>query len=218
MVHSPLAHRIYSLISSCVQITLYLCHMIKKRIAIFASGSGSNALNLINFFANHPAVEVGIVLSNKKDAPVVNSCEELGLDVFALNNEEVSEGGRLVSICQNQGIDFVVLAGYLRKIPNELIDEYPQQIINNHPSLLPKFGGAGMYGAHVHEMVVSMGEIESGISIHLVNSYYDKGQMIAQFYTPISPEDSAKKVEEKVRKLEIQYFPLVVEQYILGAK
>ena len=192
--------------------------MIKKRIAIFASGSGSNALNLINFFANHPAVEAGIVLSNKKDAPVVNSCEELGLDVFALNNEEVSEGGRLVSICQNQGIDFVVLAGYLRKIPNELIDEYPQQIINNHPSLLPKFGGAGMYGAHVHEMVVSMGEIESGISIHLVNSYYDKGQMIAQFYTPISPEDSAKKVEEKVRKLEIQYFPLVVEQYILGAK
>ncbi len=192
--------------------------MIKKRIAIFASGSGSNALNLINFFANHPAVEVGIVLSNKKDAPVVNSCEELGLDVFALNNEEVSEGGRLVSICQNQGIDFVVLAGYLRKIPNELIDEYPQQIINNHPSLLPKFGGAGMYGAHVHEMVVSMGETESGISIHLVNSYYDKGQMIAQFYTPISPEDSAKKVEEKVRKLEIQYFPLVVEQYILGAK
>ena len=192
--------------------------MIKKRIAIFASGSGSNALNLINFFANHPAVEVGIVLSNKKDAHVVNSCEELGLDVFALNNEEVSEGRRLVSICQNQGIDFVVLAGYLRKIPNELIDEYPQQIINNHPSLLPKFGGAGMHGAHVHEMVVSMGEIESGISIHLVNSYYDKGQMIAQFYTPISPEDSAKKVEEKVRKLEIQYFPLVVEQFILGAK
>ncbi len=192
--------------------------MIKKRIAIFASGSGSNALNLINFFANHSAIEVGLILSNKKDAPVVDSCEKLGLDVFVLNNAEVSEGQRLISICQNQGIDYIVLAGYLRKIPDELIAEYPHQIINIHPSLLPKFGGAGMFGRHVHEMVVSMGEKESGISIHLVNSYYDGGQMLAQFYTPISPEDSAAIVEKKVRKLEIQYFPLVVEQYITNAE
>jgi phosphoribosylglycinamide formyltransferase-1 len=192
--------------------------MIKKRIAIFASGSGSNALNLINFFANHASIEVGIILSNKKDAPVVAACEELGLDVFVLNNSEVSEGERLIKICQNQGIDFIVLAGYLRKIPNELIDEYPQQIINIHPSLLPKFGGAGMYGLHVHDSVVSMGENESGISIHLVNSYFDGGQMIAQFFTPIKATDSAKEVEQKVRKLEIQYFPLVVEQYITNSQ
>lgn len=191
--------------------------MIRKRIAIFASGTGSNALNLINFFANHDSIEVGIILSNKKDAPVVDSCEKLGLDVYVLNNVEVSEGDRLVSICQNQGIDYIVLAGYLRKIPDELIAEYPDAIINIHPSLLPKFGGAGMYGRHVHEMVVSMGEEESGISIHLVNSFYDGGQMIAQFYTPISKDDNAAVVEQKVRKLEIQYFPIVVEQYIQGA-
>ncbi len=190
--------------------------MIRKRIAIFASGSGSNALNLINFFANHQGIEVGIVLSNKKDAPVVSACEKLGMDVFVLNNAEVSEGERLISICQNQGIDFIVLAGYLRKIPNALIAAFPSRIINIHPSLLPKFGGAGMYGSHVHESVVSMGENESGISIHLVNSYYDGGQMIAQFFTPINSEDGAEAVEKKVRKLEAQYFPLVVEQYILN--
>jgi phosphoribosylglycinamide formyltransferase 1 len=190
--------------------------MIKKRLAIFASGSGSNALNLINFFSNHPHIEVGFILSNKKEAPVVQSCENLGFDVFVLSNQEVAEGIRLVEICQNQGIDYIILAGYLRKIPNELIADYPEHIINIHPSLLPKFGGAGMYGSHVHEMVVSMGEKESGISIHLVNSYFDGGQMIAQFYTPIQAEDGSEEVEKKVRQLEIQYFPLVVEQYILS--
>ncbi len=188
--------------------------MVKKRIAIFASGSGSNALNLINFFSNHSFIEVGIILSNKKTAPVVQACENLGLDVFVLNNEEVNDGQLLASICQNQGIDFIVLAGYLRKIPTELIKEYPHHIINIHPSLLPKYGGPGMYGKHVHEAVVLAKDTQTGISIHLVNADYDKGQLIAQFFTPIHNQDDTQAVEEKVKKLEALYFPMVVEKYI----
>lgn len=189
--------------------------MIKKRIAIFASGSGSNALNLIHFFANHPAIEVGIILSNKKDAPVVNACENLGLDVFVLNNTEVSEGERLLSICQNQGVDFIVLAGYLRKIPQTLVDHYPREIINIHPALLPKFGGDGMYGEKVHAAVLAAGEKETGISIHLVNADYDKGRMLAQFYTPVASQENTATLLEKIKQLEATFFPTVVEKYIL---
>lgn len=188
--------------------------MIKKRIAIFASGSGSNALNLVRYFAKHDSVEVGIILSNKKDALVVSTCEKLGLDVFILNNAEVSEGQRLISICQNQGIDFIVLAGYLRKIPNELINEYPNEIINLHPSLLPKYGGSGMYGSYVHAAVLEAGDKETGISIHLVNAEYDKGQMLAQFYTPLSKEENTTSILEKIKQLESTYLPIVVEKYI----
>lgn len=188
--------------------------MIKKRIALFASGSGSNALNLINFFSNHPFIEVGIILSNRKDVPVVHSCEALGLDVFVMNNQEVSEGARLVEICQNQGIDYIILAGYLRKIPAELIAAFPHSILNLHPSLLPKFGGAGMFGMHVHEAVALAQEKQTGISIHLVNSEYDQGQIIAQFYVSLEANETAEIIATKVRKLEMSYFPLVVEKFI----
>ncbi len=190
--------------------------MIKKRIAIFASGSGSNALNLINFFSNHSHLEVGIILSNKKDAPVVKSCEDLGFDVFVLSNQEMSEGKRLVDICQNQGIDFIVLAGYLRKIPDELVHEYPKSILNIHPSLLPKYGGAGMYGIHVHTAVAEAGEKETGITIHLVDENYDNGQKIAQIYTAIESTDTPEQIALKVKQLEAAYFPSIVEKYILS--
>jgi phosphoribosylglycinamide formyltransferase 1 len=188
--------------------------MIKKRLAIFASGSGSNALNLVDFFANHAEIEIGILISNKKDAPVVEACERLGLDVFVLDNEKVSQANILSSICQNQGIDFVVLAGYLRKIPNEFIAEYPNRIINIHPSLLPNFGGPGMYGMRVHQAVKESGKNNTGISIHLVNQEYDKGQLIAQFYCSVDPSDTAEMIAKKVQVLEHTYLPTVVENYI----
>jgi phosphoribosylglycinamide formyltransferase-1 len=188
--------------------------MIKKRLAIFASGSGTNALNLVHFFSKHPTIEIGILISNKKNAPVVNACESLGLDVFVLDNEKVNQGTALNSICQNQGIDFVVLAGYLRKIPDEFIAAYPRQIINIHPSILPNFGGAGMYGMRVHQAVKTAGKKKSGISIHLVNHEYDDGELIAQFYCPILPNDSIEEIAKKVQVLEHAYFPTVVENYI----
>ncbi|MFA7272416.1 MAG: formyltransferase family protein [Crocinitomicaceae bacterium] len=188
--------------------------MIKKRLAIFASGSGSNALNLVDFFANHAEIEIGILISNKKEAPVVEACERLGLDVFVLDNEKVSQANVLSSICQNQGIDFVILAGYLRKIPDEFIAEYPNRIINIHPSLLPNFGGPGMYGMRVHQAVKESGKNNTGISIHLVNQEYDKGQLIAQFYCSVDNADTSEMIAKKVQILEHTYFPTVVENYI----
>jgi phosphoribosylglycinamide formyltransferase-1 len=188
--------------------------MIKKRLAIFASGSGTNAINLVNYFANHSSIEVGILISNKKDAPVVHSFESQGLDVFVLDKSKASEGKVLIDICQNQGIDFVILAGYLQKIPDELITAFPKQIINIHPSILPSYGGPGMYGMHVHKAVKKAGENLTGVSIHLVNEDYDGGQLIAQFYCPISSEDSPEEIAQKVQVLEHTYFPTVVENYI----
>lgn len=191
--------------------------MIKKRLAIFASGSGTNALNLVNFFANHSLIEIAILICNKKEAPVVVACEKLGLDVFVLDNEKVSQGSILMEICRNQGIDFVVLAGYLRKIPNDFIATYPFHILNIHPSILPEYGGAGMYGQKVHEAVKAGGEKKSGISIHLVNEEFDKGQMVAQFYCAIQPNDTTEEIARKVQILEQTYFPIVVENYIKQA-
>ncbi len=188
--------------------------MIKKRLAIFASGSGTNAINLVNYFANHSFVEIGILICNKKEAPVVKACENLGLDIYVLDNEKAGQGSVLTSICQNQGIDFIVLAGYLRKIPEDFISEYPDQIINLHPSLLPKYGGEGMYGTKVHEAVKSAGERNTGISIHLVNAKYDDGEMLAQFYCVISESDTVEDISKKVQQLEHTYFPIVVENYI----
>lgn len=188
--------------------------MIKKRLAIFASGSGTNALNLVNFFANHPFIEIGILICNKKDAPVVEACENLGMDVFVLDNEKANQGEVLLTICQNQGIDFVVLAGYLRKIPDVFIAKYPRNILNLHPSILPNYGGAGMYGMYVHEAVKAAGEKQTGISVHLVNSDYDSGQLIAQFYCSILPNESVVEIARKVQILEHTYFPTVVENYI----
>ena len=188
--------------------------MIKKRLAIFASGSGTNALNLVNYFSNHPLIEVGILISNKKYAPVIEAFEKIGLDVFILDNEKVSQGKILSEICKNQGIDFIVLAGYLRKIPDEFIAEYPKKIINIHPSLLPKFGGNGMYGLRVHEAVKAANEKYSGISIHLVNTDYDDGQMIAQFICALNKKDTAIDISKKIQILEHSYFPVVIENYI----
>lgn len=188
--------------------------MIKKRLAIFASGSGTNALKLVDYFTNHPYIEIGILICNKKDAPVVQAFEKIGLTAFILDNQKASQGKLLLNICKNQGVDFVVLAGYLRKIPDELIAKYPEQIINIHPALLPKFGGNGMYGMRVHEAVKAEREKFSGISIHLVNANYDDGQMIAQFYCNLSENDTVIDISKKVQRLEHTFYPIVVENYI----
>jgi len=189
--------------------------MKKTRIAIFASGTGSNAVNLIHFFKGHESIEVAFVLSNKEDAPVLASAEKLGVPVMYYPNGVVSRGDFLAGICNDNDVDWIVLAGYLRLIPGPLIDIYEDRIINLHPALLPSYGGKGMHGQHVHNAVLANGEHESGITIHYVNREFDKGRIIAQFRCAIDTSDSIEDLEKKIRYLEQSYLPVVVQNTVL---
>jgi phosphoribosylglycinamide formyltransferase-1 len=189
--------------------------MAKQRIGIFASGTGSNALNLIRSFKDHDSLEVALVLSNVETAPVLKGSFDLGIPIFYMSNEDVANGGLLRSFCQDQKLDWIVLAGYLRMIPAELIRSYPNKMINLHPSLLPKFGGKGMFGANVHKAVLQAGEQETGITIHFVNEEFDKGQKIAQFHCALTENDDLPSVQQKISQLEQTFLPTVVEATIL---
>lgn len=191
--------------------------MNKTRIAVFASGTGSNAINLIRYFNNHPTIEIGFVLSNKSDAPVLNSAKELGITVIHRTNEEVANGNFLVQLCQSHEIDWIMLAGYLRLIPGQLTQQFENKIINLHPSLLPKYGGKGMHGGHVHKAVIENKEVESGITIHFVNEEFDKGRIIAQFRCSINSNDTAASLAQKIHVLEQSYLPVVVEKTIINS-
>lgn len=190
--------------------------MQKKRIAIFASGTGSNAVNLIRFFEGDAQVEVGFVLSNKADAKVLTSAQELGVPTFHFSNAEVADGAFLTTFCREHQIDWVILAGYLRLIPTELISAYDRKMINLHPSLLPNYGGKGMHGHHVHVAVIANKEDKSGITIHFVNEEFDKGEIIAQFHCRLTAEDTVETLEGKIRYLEQTYLPTVVRGTILN--
>lgn len=191
--------------------------MQKKRIAIFASGTGSNALNIIDHFKNHPKIEVGVVITNRKEAPVVENAKSKGVEVVCLDNNEVADAAVLNRICVERGIHYIVLAGYLRKIPAGFIHQYEERILNIHPALLPKYGGQGMYGDKVHEAIKLNNETETGITIHFVNEHFDEGRIIAQFHCPVFPEDSVESIRDKVQRLEHQHFPFVIEQTILSS-
>lgn len=190
--------------------------MSKSRVAIFASGQGSNALNIIDHFKGHPAIEVAFVLSNRPDARVLEEAEKRGIPTLNFDNVRVEDGDFITRLCTSRDIDFIVLAGYLRKVPAALIDRYPERIFNIHPALLPKFGGAGMYGRFVHEAVIAGKEAESGISIHYVDTEFDTGRIIAQFRCVVEPGDTAAEVAAKVQQLEHAYFPVVIEKTILN--
>lgn len=189
----------------------------KARLAIFASGTGSNALNLVKFFTNHADIEVSMILSNKVDAPVVSKAKDLGMSVEVINNEQAADAEFMIETCQKHQTDFIALAGYLRKIPAGLIQSFPNKIFNVHPALLPKFGGPGMYGMNVHRAVVEQKEKESGMTVHYVNENYDEGARIAQFYCPVTNEDTPEIVQQKVQVLEHAYFATVIEKSILNA-
>lgn len=183
----------------------------RLKIAIFASGSGSNAENIIRFFGeNAIAGEVVMVVCNRPDAGVVQRAARLGVDVVIANRQQLTDEAFMLPLLEVHGVNCVVLAGFLLKIPLYLIRRYEERIINIHPSLLPKFGGKGMYGHHVHEAVIAAGECETGITIHLVTEEYDKGKILFQASVPIGPSDTAEDVERKVRQLEMRYFPEVI--------
>ncbi len=189
--------------------------MKKVRLAIFASGTGSNALNIIRYFKTSDAVEIGFVLSNKQDAKIVPAAREEGVEVVVVSNQEVEKAGKLVDLCQEKNIDYIILAGFLRKIPEQLIGLYPDRIINIHPSLLPKYGGKGMYGAHVHKAVLENKETESGITIHFVNPEFDKGEIIAQFQCRVDEGETLESLQHKIHVLEHANFPTVIKNTIV---
>lgn len=188
--------------------------MKKQRLAIFASGNGSNAVRLLDYFQNHESIEVAVILTNNKNAGVLERVRKSGVKTLIIDNEQAKEGDILTKLMRSNNIDFVVLAGYLRKIPDSFISTYHDKIINIHPALLPKYGGKGMYGMHVHNAVKENGDKESGITIHLVNQNYDEGRILAQHKTDILPIDNPIVIQKKVQFLEHKWLPIEVEKYI----
>lgn len=185
-----------------------------KKIAIFASGSGSNAENIIKFFKNDPQNSVIGVFCNKPDAFVLERARRLNIPAFVFNKEDFYRSDRILSQMSELGVDLIVLAGFLWKVPEPIIDAYDHRIINIHPALLPRYGGRGMYGMHVHEAVIAAGEKESGITIHYVNNHYDEGAAIFQARCEVTPEDTPDSLAAKIHDLEYEYFPKVVKQVL----
>lgn len=189
-------------------------HSMKHKIALFASGSGSNAENIIRYFTGNDDFEFPLILSNKQDAYVHERARQLGVPSFTFSREEFAEGNIIVTFLKTYDITHIVLAGFLLKVSNPLLQSYPERIINIHPALLPKFGGKGMYGSRVHEAVVAAGETESGITIHYVNENYDEGNIIFQASCPVLPTDTPEQVAEKVHALEYEHFPAIIETVV----
>lgn len=188
--------------------------MTQKRLAIFASGSGSNAEKIAEYFKNHPNIEISLILSNNPQAGVIARARKFQIPVVLFDKKTFNDTNRIVELLQNQHIDLVVLAGFMMLIPEAMVQAFPNKIINIHPALLPKYGGKGMYGHFVHEAVVAAQESESGITIHYVNEHYDEGTIIFQASCPVSPTDTPQDVAKKVQVLEHQHFPEVVEQVL----
>lgn len=183
-------------------------------VAIFVSGSGTNCENIIRYFQDSPLVHVALVLSNKSDAYALVRAKRLNVPTVVVPKAEFGKADEVLKRLDEHHIDFIVLAGFLLMIPDYLIQTYHRCMINLHPALLPKFGGKGMYGHHVHEAVKAAGETETGFTVHWVSSVCDGGEVIAQFRTPLLPSDSVDDIAEKEHQLEMQHFPQVIEQVV----
>ena len=183
-------------------------------IAIFASGSGSNCENLIRYFADSESVNCALVVSNKPDAYALTRAERLGVPTAVTPKADLHNPDVMMPLLRRYDIGFIVLAGWLPLIPNFLIEAYPRHIINIHPALLPKYGGKGMWGHHVHEAVKAAGERETGMTVHWVTPVCDAGEIIAQFRVSLSPDDTVEDIAEKEHQLEMEHFPKVVETII----
>ncbi|MBU3658952.1 MAG: phosphoribosylglycinamide formyltransferase [Flavobacteriales bacterium] len=191
--------------------------MTKQRLSIFISGKGSNAINLIHYFKKSSEVEIAAVLSTKENESVESLCKTEGINYESFAQKPI-ETLELINFCDKNKTDWIILAGFLKKIPVELVQKFPNKIVNLHPSLLPKFGGKGMYGMHVHKAVLEAKEQKSGISIHFVNEEFDKGKIIAQFETDLSPNETPESLAAKIHELEMNYFPEVLKQLLITKK
>ncbi|MDA0178029.1 MULTISPECIES: phosphoribosylglycinamide formyltransferase [Mesoflavibacter] len=187
-----------------------------KRVVIFASGSGSNAENLIKFFHNSDNASVVQVLTNNPHAKVLDRCKKLNVSALSFNRIAFTKTEDVLNILKSSNPDLIILAGFLWKFPENILNQFPNKVINIHPALLPKYGGKGMYGMNVHEAVVKNKETETGITIHYVNENYDEGAIIFQAKCDVLPNDSAQDVASKIHELEMEYFPKVVDQLLNG--
>ena len=188
----------------------------KKKIVILASGSGTNAENIFNFFQNNKQVEVVKLYCNKKNAFVFERAKKYNISSQLINRDFLNE--KLLDELKVLEVDYVILAGFLLKIPDNLVSNFPNRIVNIHPSLLPSYGGKGMYGMHVHEAVIAARELKSGITIHFVNEHYDEGQVIFQAECEIQSQDTAEDLASKIHILEQNYFPRVLNSVINGVE
>ncbi len=185
-----------------------------KQIAIFASGAGTNAARIIDHFRHHPAVKISLIVCNKPGAGVLGIAEKERIPTILLEKEPFFRGNGYVDELRERKIDFLVLAGFLWKIPATLVKAYKGRIINIHPALLPKYGGKGMYGHFVHEAVIAAKEKETGITIHYVDELYDHGQAIFQASVGVDPADTPESLARKVHKLEHEFFPRIIEEVV----
>jgi phosphoribosylglycinamide formyltransferase-1 len=185
-----------------------------QNIIIFASGSGSNAVNTCNYFANHATIKIRALFCNNPKAGVIAKMEALNIPVILFNRADFNNENWIENKLQGFEPSLICLLGFLWKIPAHLVQAYPHKILNLHPALLPKFGGKGMYGQFVHEAVKAANETESGITLHWVNEHYDEGGIIAQFKFRIEPNDSAQNIGEKVHALEQEQVPKVIEKVL----
>ena len=190
--------------------------MEKTHIAIFLSGTGSNARKIIEHFKGHPSVSIALLVSNKPALGATAIAAENNIPLLSITKSMLYDEQMFLTSLKEWGVDFIVLAGFLLLIPPYLVKHFEKKIVNIHPALLPKFGGKGMYGHHVHEAVKAAGETESGITIHFCNAYYDEGDIIFQAKTALSSDDTPKDIARKVLALEHEYFAKVVEQCLLS--
>ncbi len=187
-------------------------------LAIFVSGGGTNCENIIRYFEGSDQVNIALVISNRSDAYALVRAERLKVKSMVIGKQKLNDEAFVMGVMREHQIDFIVLAGFLLMVPNFLIDAYPRRIINIHPALLPEFGGKGMWGHHVHEAVKAAGKTETGMTVHYVSEVCDGGEIIAQFSTPISPDDTPDDIAAKEHVLEMKYFPQVIEEVVRKIK
>ena len=192
--------------------------MEKVNIAIYVSGSGSNCENLIRYFEGSERIATPLVISNKPDAYAIVRAEKLGVPTVVVSKTELNDPEVMLPLLHKYDIHFIVLAGFLPLIPDFLIENFPRKIVNLHPALLPKYGGKGMWGHHVHEAVKAAGETETGMTVHYVTPVCDGGEIIAQYKCTLSPSDTVDDIATKEHELEMRYFPEIVEKTIFSEK
>ena len=203
---------IYISIKSCILQSSNFIEM--YRIAIFASGNGSNTQKIIEYFKEHKHIKIVLVCTDKRDAFVLERTKRLNVQSFVFSRDELRNSEIVIEKLKDEKIDFIVLAGFMLLVPANILNAFPDHIINIHPALLPKFGGKGMYGMHVHEAVINANEKESGISIHYVNERYDEGKIIFQAKVPIDKNETPDSLASKIHELEYKYYPEVIEKIV----
>ena len=184
-----------------------------KRLAILASGGGTNAEAIINYFKGRHDVSIDQIMSNKSDAYVLERAKNHGIEHSIFSKGDLVSG-KVLSLLKEQNIDLIILAGFLLLVPKEIVDSYPNRILNIHPALLPKYGGKGMYGDRVHKAVIQNGEKESGITIHYVNQNYDEGDVIVQAKCPVQKDDSPESLASKIHALEYAHYPVTIDKIV----